>query len=104
MANTIVELVNQELSPNVIGRLATVIGESPAATARAASTVVPAILAGIAHRASTEGGAVQLLYDIRAGGYEKDDRPSPIDGLEHPSSRPQVAHGRRSILSSTFCH
>jgi len=104
MANNIVELVSQELSPNVIGHLATVIGEPPASTARAASIAAPVILAGIAQRASTEGGAAQLLNDIRAGGYDREDARSPIDALEDPSSRPQVAESGRSILLSTFGH
>ena len=102
MANNIVELVSQQLSPSVIGRLAMAIGEPPAATARASSIAAPVILAGIAQRASTEGGAAKLLGDIRAGGYDDERTRSPIDALEDPSSHQQFAESGRNILSSTF--
>jgi len=102
MANNIVELVSQQLSPSVIGRLATVIGEPPAATARASSLAAPVILAGIAQRASTESGAAKLMSEIRAGGYDDESSQSPLDALEDPSSHQQLTEAGRSVLSSTF--
>jgi outer membrane protein OmpA-like peptidoglycan-associated protein len=102
MANNIVELVSKELSPNVIGRLANVIGESPASTARAASATTPALLAGFAQRAGTETGAADLLSDVREGGYDRDDPRSALEVLDDPASRQHVADNGRRLCASTF--
>jgi outer membrane protein OmpA-like peptidoglycan-associated protein len=102
MANNIVELVSSQLSPNVVGRLANVIGESPVSTARATSVATPALLAGFAQRAGTETGAADLLSDVRDGGYDRDEAHSPVEVLDDPTFRQQAADSGRRILGSTF--
>jgi outer membrane protein OmpA-like peptidoglycan-associated protein len=102
MANNIVELVSKELSPSLVGRLASVIGESPASTARATSTATPALLAGFAQRASSETGATELLSDVREGGYDRDEARSSMETLDDPSLRQHAADNGRRICASTF--
>jgi hypothetical protein len=67
MSFNLFDLTRAALTPEVIGKLAGIIGETPATTQKAADLIVPS-LAGIAcHQASTPSGANNLLNLLSPG-------------------------------------
>jgi hypothetical protein len=65
------DLIGTQLSDDVIGRLATSLGESPQATRQATSAgAIPAILGSLVQRYSGDAGASQLLNLLRSGGHD----------------------------------
>jgi outer membrane protein OmpA-like peptidoglycan-associated protein len=65
MASPLFDLIQSQLGPNLESQLAGAVGLDPANTRRALDGVVPALLAGAAQTASTQGGAERLLALIR---------------------------------------
>lgn len=65
MASTLVDLIKAELGPDLTNQLASSLGLDPSNTRRALEGIVPALLAGAAQTAATQGGAERLLNLIR---------------------------------------
>lgn len=68
-ANLIAQLQN-EFSDDVIGRLASYLGETPAKTQRAVSYAIPAVVGGLFQKAQASGGAQDLLETLQRGGFD----------------------------------
>jgi OmpA-OmpF porin, OOP family len=67
--SSILDLIRDTVTPDILQRVSGVIGETPAATAKVFGAAVPAILAGATERASTPAGAEGLASMITQGGY-----------------------------------
>ena len=68
-ANLIAQLQN-EFSDDVIGRLASYLGETPAKTQRAVGYAIPAVVGGLFQKAQASGGAQDLLGTLQRGGFD----------------------------------
>ena len=68
-ANLIAQLQN-EFSDDVIGRLASWLGETPAKTQRAVGYAIPAVVGGLFQKAQASGGAQDLLGTLQGGGFD----------------------------------
>jgi OmpA-OmpF porin, OOP family len=68
-ANLIAQLQN-EFSDEVIGRLASYLGETPARTQRAVGYAIPAVVGGLFQKAQASGGAQDLLGTLQRGGFD----------------------------------
>jgi len=60
MAVNLVELVQGYLTPDIIKKAASFVGESEPATQKAMNGIAPTLIAALANQASTTGGAEQL--------------------------------------------
>jgi outer membrane protein OmpA-like peptidoglycan-associated protein len=69
MAIDLVDVVKGYLTPDVIEKAATHVGESSGSTQKALTAVVPALVAALMNKASTTDGAQQLLRMIEVGRY-----------------------------------
>lgn len=70
MALNLIDLAKDYLTPDVVSKMAGVVGESPAATQRAVGAIVPS-LAGIAcNQASSPGGASKILGLLNTSGLD----------------------------------
>src|SRR5215467_12802177 len=58
------------LTPGIVQRASSVIGESETATREALTSAVPSILAGVTRLASSQEGATGLANMVREGGYD----------------------------------
>ncbi|AKU95942.1 Outer membrane fibronectin-binding protein [Labilithrix luteola] len=65
MTGSLIETVEARLTPDVVGKVAGSIGESPAKVSGALSSAVPSIFAGLIQRGSTPGGAAGLLSSLK---------------------------------------
>jgi hypothetical protein len=70
MAIDLVELVKGYLTPDVIQRAATQVGESSRATQKALAGIVPTLVGALTQTASTTDGAQQLVRMLDAGKYD----------------------------------
>jgi OOP family OmpA-OmpF porin len=70
MAVNLVELVKGYLTPDIVQKAATFVGESESATQKAMNGIVPTLIAGLANQASTSGGAEKLSRILDTGKYD----------------------------------
>jgi outer membrane protein OmpA-like peptidoglycan-associated protein len=61
MTTNLLDLARAQLTPAVIQRASSLVGESPASTQRAMEAAAPTIFAGLVHEGSSVSGASQLL-------------------------------------------
>ena len=69
MAVNLVELVKGYLTPDIIQKSASFVGESEPATQKAMNGIVPTLIAAMANQAATSGGAEKLSRILDTGKY-----------------------------------
>jgi len=72
MATATIDLMDQVkslLTPDIISKMASFVGETPAATQKALGGMVPSVIAGLANQASTTNGAQLLARTLDSGGF-----------------------------------
>ena len=72
MATATIDLMDQVkslLTPDIVSKMASFVGETPAATQKALGGMVPSVIAGLANQASTSNGAQQLFRTLDSGGF-----------------------------------
>ena len=67
--SSMLDLVREAVTPDLMRKISAVIGESPGATEKAMGAAVPTILESLADKASTVEGAERLRSMISEGGY-----------------------------------
>lgn len=70
MAVNLVELVKGYLTPDVLRKGASFVGESESATQKAMNGIIPTLIAALANQASTTNGAEQLSRMLDTGKYD----------------------------------
>jgi OmpA-OmpF porin, OOP family len=70
MAVNLVELVKGYLTPDIIQKAGSFVGESETATQKAMNGIVPTLIGAFANQASTTGGAEKLIRMLDAGKYD----------------------------------
>ena len=102
MAVNLVELVQGYLTPDIIKKAASFVGESEPATQKAMNGIAPTLIAALANQASTTGGAEQLSRILDTGKYNGsalNNLGSLFSGGE--TTQKAVTEGK-DILSSLF--
>ncbi len=70
MAVNLVELAKGYLTPDIVQKAATFVGESESVTQKAMNGIVPTLIAALANQASTSGGAEKLSRMLDTGKYD----------------------------------
>src|SRR5262245_13746376 len=70
MAANLVEMMKGYLTPNIVQKAASFVGESEPATQKAMNGIVPTLLAGLANQASKNAGAEKLSRILDTGKYD----------------------------------
>src|SRR5262249_50683567 len=102
MAVNLIELAKGYLTPDIIQKAASFVGESEPATQKAVNGIVPTLLAGLVNQASTSGGAEKLSRILDTGKYDGsalNNLSSLFSGGE--TTQKAVTQGK-DILSSLF--
>jgi outer membrane protein OmpA-like peptidoglycan-associated protein len=102
MAVNLVELVKGYLTPEIIQKGASFVGESESATQKAMNGIVPTLIAAMANQASTTGGAEKLSRILDTGKYDGsalNNLGSLFSGGE--TTQKAITQGK-DILSSLF--
>jgi outer membrane protein OmpA-like peptidoglycan-associated protein len=102
MAVNLVELAKGYLTPSIIQKAGSFVGESESATQKAMDAIVPTLIAALANQASTSGGAEKLSRILDTGKYDGsalNNLASLFGGGE--TTQKAIAEGK-NILSSIF--
>ena len=102
MAVNLIELVKGYLTPDIVQKAASFIGESESATQKSLNSIVPTLIAALANQASTPGGAEKLSRMVEAGKYDGstlNNLSSVFAGGE--TTQKTITQGK-DILSSLF--
>ena len=70
MATNLVDLVKGCLTPDIVQKAASFVGESESATQKAMNGIVPTLLAAMANQATSNGGAEKLTRILDTGNYD----------------------------------
>jgi OmpA-OmpF porin, OOP family len=69
---SLIQLVQETLTPEIVGKIGGLVGEAPATTESALGRAAPAVLAGVLHNSSTPGGAERMRSLVTDGGWGSD--------------------------------
>jgi OmpA-OmpF porin, OOP family len=69
---SLIQLVQETLTPDIVGKIGGLVGETPATTESALGRAAPAVLAGVLHNSSTPGGAERMRSLVTDGGWGSD--------------------------------
>ena len=70
MATNLIDSITSYITPDVISKASSFLGENPAATSRAMSGIVPTLLSSLTNMASQPSGATQLAGLLSSGGHD----------------------------------
>ena len=104
MAVNLIELAKGYLTPDIIQKAASFVGESEPATQKGMNGIIPTLIAGLANQASTSGGAEKLSRILDTGKYDGsalNNLGSLFSGGE--TTQKAVTQGK-DILSSLFAN
>jgi outer membrane protein OmpA-like peptidoglycan-associated protein len=100
MAVNFISKVRNELSDDVISRIASSIGETPTNTQSAISYAVPATMGMLAQKAQTAQGAADLFSMLQRGGFDGTSDVASL--LKTGTSTPDRIKTGASLVSSLF--
>src|SRR5262249_39195325 len=96
------EAVTNAVTPDVVHKLSSAVGESPTNTRKALEAIIPTILAGVANQASTSSGASRLFdmakESVEGGGNVINNLASHLSG----SGMDNIERTGGGILSAIF--
>jgi len=95
------QLIN-EFKGDTLSSVASVIGETPARTESALVSVVPALISGLASKASTSGQATDLLDIIRSNGLDSPNVADAATSLKGPGGITGLGDTGRFLMESLF--
>ncbi len=102
MAVNLIELLKNEFSGEVASKVASAIGEKPAATQQALSGLIPAAIAALANRAFTTTGASDLVGLIRDTGLDGTRLASSREILASESGTAELLKSGGPLVASIF--
>ncbi|MBK6275327.1 MAG: DUF937 domain-containing protein [Saprospirales bacterium] len=70
MGLNLIELMNGYLTPEVLSKASTFIGENEKATTSAVGSIIPTLLGGLLHKASDEDGATAIATLLSQGKHD----------------------------------
>src|SRR5262245_46394372 len=70
MAVNLIEMAKGYLTPDIVQKAASFVGESESATQKGMNAIIPTLIAGLANQASTSGGAEKLSRILDTGKYD----------------------------------
>jgi OOP family OmpA-OmpF porin len=99
---SLIQLVQDTLTPDIVGRVSGMIGETPATTDSALRRAVPAVLAGVLNNASTPAGAERMCSLITDGGWGSDLLNNLGSRLGGGSGTSSLLNSGAQLISSLF--
>src|SRR5215467_14378408 len=70
MALNLLDLAKDYLTPDVLSKMSSLVGESPAGTQKAMGAIIPSLAGAACNQASTPGGASKLLELLSSSGLD----------------------------------
>jgi OmpA-OmpF porin, OOP family len=102
MTSNILDLVNKEFSGGAISRIADALGEDPTRTQQAVDGALPALLGGIADKASTTTGAADLVSLLKNSKFDADRFTNLAGLLTGAGGLTSIIEAGKPLLGSIF--
>src|SRR5262245_54508119 len=102
MTSNILDLLKKEFSGGVVSRIADTLGEDPTKTQQALNSAVPALLGGIAEKASTTAGAADLISTLKNSKFDADRFTNLAGLLPAAGGLTSLIDAGRSLLNPIF--
>ncbi|MGZ8215521.1 MAG: DUF937 domain-containing protein, partial [Methylosarcina sp.] len=78
MTSNVLELINDNISSDVVSKLAGFLGESPKSTSSALNNAIPSLLAGLVNKGTDMQGA-NSIFSLLNQRTQEGDLPSNLD-------------------------
>src|SRR5580765_7130528 len=95
------QLIN-DFKGDALSTVASTIGETPARTESALGSVLPALIGGLAIKASTTGQAAGLLDLIRRNGLDSGTFADAVSAFKAPGGATGLVNMGRPLMESLF--
>jgi OmpA-OmpF porin, OOP family len=102
MTSNILDLVKKEFNGGAVGRIADALGEDPTRTQQAVDGALPALLGGIADKASTTTGAADLISLLRNSKFDADRFTNLTGLLSGAGGLTSIIEAGKPLLASIF--
>ena len=102
MATSLFTQLINEFKGDTLSSVASVIGETPARTESALGSVIPALISGLASKATTSGQATDLLDIIRSNGLDSANVADVATSLKGPGGITGLGDTGRFLMESLF--
>jgi OmpA-OmpF porin, OOP family len=100
MTTNFVDLLSREFSGDITNRIANTLGEDTSKTRTALSGIIPALVGGLASKASTKEGAADLLALLKQNHFDGSQMTDTASALANPSGASRLTEMGSSLLSS----
>jgi len=102
MAFNLFSLLQNEFSSDVIAKIASFVGETPAKTQTALTAAVPAVMCAVHQKVANTGGADDLLEMLQRGGFDGKTIGTPATVAGSPSGLADLAQRGAPLVTSLF--
>ena len=102
MAFNLFSLLQNEFSSDVIAKIASFVGETPAKTQTAVTAAVPAVMCAVHQKVATTGGAADLYEMLQHGGFDGKTIGTPADVAGSPSGLADLVKRGEPFVASLF--
>ncbi|WP_020505292.1 OmpA family protein [Lamprocystis purpurea] len=102
MAFNLFSLLQNEFSSDVIGKIASFVGETPAKTQTALTAAVPAVMCAVHQKVANTGGADDLLEMLQRGGFDGKTIGTPANVADSPSGLADLVKRGAPLVTSLF--
>ncbi len=102
MATSLITQLINDFKGDTLSTAASAIGETPARTENALGSVLPALISGLANKASTSGQATDLLDIIRSNDLDSGRLADAATALKDPGRITGLGNTGRFLMESIF--
>jgi len=104
MSNNLLELINENITGDVVSKLANFLGESPNNTSSALSSAIPSILAGLVNKGTDTQGASTILSLLSQGSHDGGILNNLLTAFSGGEGTNKLLTTGATLLNSIFGH
>jgi outer membrane protein OmpA-like peptidoglycan-associated protein len=104
MSSNLLELINDNITGDVISKLADFLGESPKSTSSALSSAIPSILAGLVNKSTDTQGASTILSLLNQGSHDGGILNNLVTAFSGGDGTNKLLATGATLLNSIFGH
>ena len=104
MSNNLLELINENITGDVVSKLAGFLGESPKNTSSALASAIPSILAGLVNKSADSQGASTILSLLSQGSHDGGILNNLVAAFSGGEGTSKLLATGATLLNSIFGH
>jgi len=104
MSSNLLELINENITGDVVSKVADFLGESPKSTSSALSSAIPSILAGLVNKSTDTQGASTILSLLNQGSHDGGILNNLVSAFSGGEGTNKLLATGATLLNSIFGH